>query len=176
VYSLGLLLYRISVDVLPSHPAELETLARLWGREVILTNVALFIELADSEQESQAGLSHLKQFVRHLLGLVFVDIRQADSEIGKGGSIFDIERPLPKEQQMLWEWALGSKAPSSESQETAPSRLAGQFNFDMGTIFLLATEAVRAVDTGFDLEEACRKTARLRMQGLAERVRLRAAQ
>jgi hypothetical protein len=167
---LGLILYHLSSEVLPTHPAEIETLSRLWGREVILTNVALFIEVVESDG-SQAGFWHLKLFIRHLLGLVFVDVRQANTDLGRGGSIFDVERPLPKEQQSLWEQALNGE---SGTQEMLPTRLAGRFNFDAGTICQLASQAIHGQEASFDLEEACRKTARLRMEGLAERLKLRA--
>jgi hypothetical protein len=138
----------------------------------------------------------LRRFLSRLYGLVFLDARQAEPGLGRGADIFDVERPTPQEQEAAWAAALGQPAPpqdrpSGDALNNTPAGLAALFNFDVGTIYQLARDAsygtgeagqsatrekgaadpVAAKAPLASLDEICRHTTRLRMQGLAERIR-----
>src|SRR5207247_1582847 len=73
---LGIQLYELSAEMLPSHSGELETLARLWQREVRLSSLALFLDAQEIDKlaTSFAGDSpaqKLARFVARTQGLVF---------------------------------------------------------------------------------------------------------
>ena len=155
---LGLRPYRLPVEVLPTHAAECETLARLWEREAYLLPVALYVDLGDAELPPL-----LARFLAGANGLIFVSTREALTDLGDGSTIFDVERPTPTEQEEIWAGALGRDI------GLAPAELAARFNFDAGAIYRLAEEATDATE----LEECCRRGARLHLQGLAYRVRAR---
>jgi len=141
------------------HAGEVETLARLWEREAYLLPVALYVDARDADPPPL-----LARFLARANGLILLDVREAHPGLGDGSTIFEIGRPLPREQEAAWAAALGA-APGRQ-----PTSLATLFSFDAGTIHRLAAEA----GNNGGLEAICRRTARLRMQGLAQRVEPRA--
>ena len=48
-------LYRLSVDALPTHPGDLETLARLWERDALLLPVSLYIDAEELDTDAAAS-------------------------------------------------------------------------------------------------------------------------
>jgi hypothetical protein len=161
--TLGLWLYRLAVDVLPTHAAELETLARLWEREALLLPVALYMDVRDADPPPL-----LTRFLARTNGLVFLDTREACTDLGDGSNIFDVARPTLQEQKLVWTTALGPKVGDLPT-DGLPSALVARFSFDAAAIYRLASRAQDAEE----LEARCRRSARLRMQGLAHRIQPR---
>jgi predicted nucleic acid-binding protein len=156
---LGLWLYRLPVEALPEQLAEVETLARLWEREAYLLPVALYVEVRDAEPRPLLG-----RFLARANGLIFVDLREAYADLGDGSTLFEVSLPMPKEQELLWRAAIGSRL------RKAPALLAARYNFDTAAIFRFSAEAT----TQIGLEQICRRSARLHMHGLAHRITPRA--
>jgi hypothetical protein len=137
-------LYRLPVEWLPHSASELETLARLWEREVKLQPVALYLDggdggFAGSEGGGgpEAGLS-LPRFLARLAGIVFLDTRELRPDLGRSGMSLDIAKPLNGEQAAAWSEFLGAEAAGW------PQRLAGQFSLNIPTILSIVDSAQSA--------------------------------
>jgi len=120
-HALDVSLYRLAAEMLPAHPADLETFARLWQRETALLPLGLWIDAHDLDRQSEAHATPLKRFLGRTGGILFVDAREP-WPVAAGTHLFDIEKPTPTEQRQLWIDALG------EANDGTAARLAGQFN------------------------------------------------
>jgi len=177
----GLQLFKLPVESLPAHAAELETFTRLWRRERFLSPVALYIDAYEAERAGQAGATEvsttraapLNRFLSRNQGLCFLDTREAWPGLGEAGFTFDIANPTPAEQQAEWAEALGEMAGA------APRALAGQFNLDVMTIDRVAQMALAesTANSGESKEEVfdnawrlCLSASRPRLESLAPRL------
>ena len=169
---LGLQGYRMPGELLPSQPAEIENLARLWHRESVLLPLALYIESHDS-QESGQPVDHLQlsRFLARCGTLTFLDTREPRTGVGLNSPAFDIDKPLAVEQQAAWREALG---PESEG---APEQLSAQFNLNLPAIRQIARIVLAEShpdETGLPLSDriwqACLSRTRPRLDRLAQRI------
>ncbi len=128
--ALGLYLYRLPVELLPTRAVELETLARLWQRESLLMPVALYLEAHEVDAETPTGgpASLLDRFLARSGGLFFLDVRDVQPGLGQATFTFDIAKPTPAEQQEAWTEIVGTMSPEG------PGLLAGQFNLGLPAI------------------------------------------
>jgi hypothetical protein len=168
---LGLLLYRLPVEMLPTQAAELETLARLWERESILLPVALYLDAhgADGAVAESGQTPPLQRFLIRSSGLVFLGTRDLRADLGRPHVSLDVARPTAAEQQAAWRAALGNGA------DVAPARLAGQFDLNQTTIrqitdTVLATDAEDEAAARERLWETCRIRTRPQLAQLAQRL------
>jgi ATPase family associated with various cellular activities (AAA)/Winged helix domain, variant len=171
--TLGLQLYRLPAESLPSQAAELENLARLWQRESLLLPVALYLDAHEAEKattsESSAAQGSLNRFLMRSSGLIFLDTREVWPGLGQATLALDIAKPTPAEQQAAWTKVLGS------SVGDGPALLASQFNLSLAAIQQIAqrtlNDAASNVDTIHDrLWEACLASTRPRLDTLAQRL------
>jgi hypothetical protein len=169
--ALGLSLYCLPAEVVPSQAAELETLARLWQRESHLLPIALYLNAHEVERSTEGPASSLNRFLSRSRGLLFLDTRDVWSGVGRSNLIIDVAKPTPIEQREAWTAALGPNAAN------IPAQLAGQFNLSVATIQAI-TQTVLA-DTPVDdpptvlrdrLWEACVLHTRPRLDALAQRL------
>jgi len=170
--SMGLRLYRMPAELLPSQAGEMETLARLWQRESVLLPVALYLDASSIEQIAPEGPGVLvNRFLARSSGLFFLDTREMWASLSVPSLVFDIQRPTPQEQQATWQAALDSSVGEDVSQVSA--RLASQFNLNLPTIFDIAQRA-RAETPGEALHgrlwEVCLLSTRPRLDTLAQRI------
>lgn len=133
-HRLGLTLYRLSADMLPAQPADLETLSRLWQRETLLLPVALYLDARDVDRNAEAHATPVKRFLARGGGVLFVDARET-WPVPQGSLTFDVEKPTPAEQREVWQSLLG------EEHAGDASRLAGQFNLSVVSIRRIAGQA-----------------------------------
>ena len=171
--ALGLRPYRLGLDALPTHKAELENLARLWQRESLLLPLALYIE-AESLDSAAADLgAALQGFAGHDLGLVFVGLREAPARWSGGGAVFEVAKPGMLEQCQAWRELLQIGAAGADAAGAA-QQLAGQFDLNLHDIRQAAELAVRgeaaAVPVGTRAWDACRNLTRPRLDVLAQRL------
>jgi hypothetical protein len=174
-HALGLHLYRLPTAMLPTQPAELETLSRLWQRESMLLPLALYVDATASDVETpQPGTaSPVIRLLSRLRGIVFVDTREGLSGLMEDGLSVDVAKPTPHEQKEAWAAALG------EASGAAPAQLASQFNLSLVVIDQIARRAEsEAAGSGSSLHhrlwDACLATTRPRLDALAQRVDARA--
>jgi hypothetical protein len=176
---LGLRLYRLPVELLPSSAAELETLSRLWQREYLLGPVALYLQASESaswSSESRAT-SPLGRLLERCNGVFFVDAAGEPAALaagcGRPSLVLDVARPTPAEQRAAWAAALGPQAADH------PERLASQFSLGLADIERISREALDerepdAARLSDRLWAACLVHTRPRLEPLAEHLRPRA--
>ena len=166
--SLGLELYGIAANLLPTQLSELETLERLCQRACRLLPILFYIDthLLDSMEGAARGtetIHRLNCFLNRSQGLFLVGTRDIQRSINRPSVVFDIEKPTTAEQKVIWDNVLNQLASveQPESPHTVPpdpedidpedpdqaALLASQFRLNAITIYRIAA-SVR-----FDLGE-----------------------
>jgi hypothetical protein len=133
-HRLGLTLYRLSADMLPLQPGELETLSRLWQRETLLLPIALYLDAREVDRNAEAHATPLKRFLARGGGVLFVDAKET-WPVPQGSHTFDVDKPTPAEQREVWTTLLG------EDHDGDAARLAGQFNLSVASIHRIVAQA-----------------------------------
>jgi AAA+ superfamily predicted ATPase len=196
--ALGLQLYRLPAEVLPANAAELETLARLWQRELSLKPVALYLDAYELNAETNP-FAPVQRFSAQCAGLTFLDTRSALSGVDDAVVIFDVASPTPVEQKKAWlaqlSRALNDAADTenveseSETEETNDisdalnemgeidffaAMLAGQFNLSLPVIHRVGREAAALSSDKAQLRDAVWERSlsitRPRLDRLAQRI------
>lgn len=168
--SVGLQLYRMPAMLLPTQPADIETLARLWQRESLLLPLALYLDTLGYGAEAVAAgpSSPVTRLLERMEGAVFLDAREGWLGLHKLAVTVDITKPSAAEQAAVWESALGLAAKES------PAQLAAQFNLSFPAIRQLARDALSEQTDRAPLHnrlwEACLASTRPQLDILAERI------
>jgi hypothetical protein len=153
-------LYMMPAAVLPTSPAELEGLARIWRREVRLLPVALYVDAREADRD----VASVTRFLARSSGLVFLDTREPWRSLPREPLTVDVARPTRTEQREIWREQLGD--------DDVASVLASQFHLSVPEIHRAANTASR--ETAEPLEdrlwEACRTAARPKLDLLAQRL------
>lgn len=139
--ALGVQVYQLAIEPLPTAMADQDTLLRLWQRECQLAPLALYLDVADLA----AGEIHaaaLKSLLARVGGLVFVAARDSWIDNGLHAISVEVARPTPLEQREAWQTALG------EAAAEHPQHLAGHFDFGLAPIRQVADAAL--ADAGND--------------------------
>ena len=175
----GLQLYRLPAEALPAQAAELETLARLWRRDSLLSPIALYVDAREAAGPTAADgpAPPLQRFLSRIEGMAFLDSREMQSGPDSGGvnpasHVLDIAKPTPAEQKATWAQALGAQANDS------PAMLAGQFDLNLMAIGRIARTAIAenpessASDAALHdrLWDECLAMTRPRLDALAKRL------
>jgi ATPase family associated with various cellular activities (AAA) len=130
----GLPLYRMRVELLPTHASDLETLIRLWQREIQLFPVALYldgtaIEVGNPEKSAAAALQF---FLDSIHGLFFLDVREQSAQLEQPTLSFEVAKPTPLEQLQVWKEVFG-RSPNGNA-----AQLSSQFNLNLADIQQIA--------------------------------------
>jgi len=176
--AMGLDLYILPVPSLPSNPADLEAVLRLWRREAALSSFALLLEYEDTEASDPVRASWLESIVDRTGGAVFISGRERRRLGERSGSDFEVVKPSLAEQRDLW--AAVFKRSNGEADGTIDAVVA-QFNFDSRTIYSAGSEALTNLNGdersrheekpfGVAVWDACRRQARPRLDDLAMRL------
>jgi hypothetical protein len=168
---LGLRLYRMPADILPSVAGELETLARLVEREIALWPFALYLDAHEGERSgsTDANAPPLNRFLDRTGGVCFVDTQEIRHGLNRASIMLDVSRPTQSEQQVTWRKSL------TGTTEGIAAALAGQFDIDLATIQRIAekasAESLDEVDTLTErLWNHCLLSVRPRLDRLAQRI------
>jgi hypothetical protein len=178
----------LAADHVPSTVDELETLLRLWKREICFSGFGVLLverdELAEAE-DSRAQARGLARLLERLPGPAALCERE-QSRLGHRSVATIVVGRLPTaEQRHAWHEALTDAAgerfesPDAAAIDIATDRVAAQFSMDRATIETVAVEAVAhasrlklAPDAiGTVAWDFCRARVRARLDGLAQRVR-----
>jgi hypothetical protein len=128
---LGLALYSLPVQLLPTDPRELEGLQRLWEREVILSQAALLLD-ADAYDSTDPGHERaVAWLVERLGGVLLLSSRERRPARSRPVVSFDVARPTSSEQRALWHKLLGPAAFHLNGQVDS---LVAQFNLDASAV------------------------------------------
>jgi len=141
---IGLPLYRLPIDLLPTAPTEVDLIARIVRREAVLTAVSLLIDAEDLEERTPAHVA-LTAFLGQARVLTFLGGRDVRGDLPLPSLLVDIARPTTAEQQAMWQEAL-----SGRSDEVDVSRLVAQFDLDADTIRQVTADAATAAPAPTD--------------------------
>jgi hypothetical protein len=180
--ALGLRLYRLPAEMMPTQVADLETLSRLTQRESGLVPFALYLDAQEVEKSAPAEgqAPPLGRFLAGANGVFFVATQDLRPGLGDTSVALDVAKPTSAEQRAAWAAALG------EAAGDLPERLASQFSLDLATLHRIArtTQAEPAEAPSGDpgeengladrLWDAALASARPRLEGLAQRIEPRA--
>jgi hypothetical protein len=167
----GLLLHSLPADAVPAALAEQETLRRLWERESLLSGSALLLDAtsdADRAQVASAG-----RFLDRVGGPVLLAVEEPLRTLQRPALVLDVQRPTAAEQRAIWAEAFGPLAAPADGQVEV---VVAQFDLSATAIRAAAAQAGadRAEEPAERLGEriwnACRRQARPRLDGLAERI------
>jgi SpoVK/Ycf46/Vps4 family AAA+-type ATPase len=158
------------VALLPTQPADIETLARLWQRESLLLPVGLYVNARASGMEpAESGpASLLTRLLERTDGVLFLDTRDGWHGLHKLDLSVDVGKPTPAEQEAVWQSTLGLVARDN------PAQLAAQFNLSFTRISQLAHDALSEHADQTDLKERLWQgilaSTRPQLDALAERI------
>ena len=158
-------IFRISAGRLPVNLAELETLHRLWEREAILRNAALFLEcdrLKTIDGQHEIAIDHWIELSRTPL---LVSVSDPRCEIERPMRTVEVRQPTSREQRSVWQEAIGESAYVLNGHL---DQIVSQFNFSTNTIRTTVSSLEEKSEA--NLWEACRLRARPRLQDLAQHV------
>lgn len=175
VSTLGLHLYRLPAEWLPSNATELDTLARFINRESALLPIAFYVESGEidkpaGETAESNRSSMLQRFLTRINCLVFLDTRDVRTFSTAQTIAVDVAKPTRAEQQSAWEQTLGDSAADN------PAKLAGQFNLGLVEIDRIVTSTSTESMAGDErtlherLWDECLATTRPRLDELAQRL------
>jgi hypothetical protein len=174
--ALGLGLYAMRAEDVPSSPAEREALSRLWEREAVLSRSVL---LVDCDRMEGAELARAPvPFVEGAQGMVFVTALDPVRLPRRRLVRLDVRGPSPAEQRSLWQSVLG---PSAAELNGKLGEITTQFSLGPQDIRAAGAEALDALsrrsgtELGTILWEACRSQARTHLDDLAGRIEPAAA-
>jgi hypothetical protein len=174
---LGMNLYQLRAQILPTTPHEVDILLRLWEREAALSEAALLLDCEGVERSDGVRQSTLHHFIESLGSPLFVMDRERRPDQKRLMLAFDIQTPTVQEQQALWQEMLGPTAGHLNGQA---DRLTAQFNLSAPAIQAVCVQAVGQMEgdgaaSGPEqlpamLWQACRTQARPRLDDLAQRI------
>jgi hypothetical protein len=167
--TLGLRLYRLPVELLPTHVGELETLTRLIEREIALWPFAIYLDAKELERStpSETQAPPVNRFLTRNNGICFLDTQELRHGLNRSSISLDIVRPTQAEQQTAWAATLG------EDPGHLPAALAGQFDLNIETIHRIV-ESAESGDPAKPLREQlwteCLLSVRPQLDRLAQRI------
>ncbi len=169
---LGLNLHALAVAAVPTAPAELEGLIRIWEREAVLSGSALFLDAAELDAGDAARESAVARLTEELRGPLLIALRERRPARQRPVLAFDLRAPSSEEQRALWRSALGPAAAEVNGQLDA---IVSQFSLGAAGIRSAAAQAAgplaeQAADAGPLLWDACRAQSRPRLESLAQRI------
>jgi hypothetical protein len=170
---LGMKLYSISANLLPTSPADLDNLAHLWERESTLLNSALLIEADVIEASDAARIQAVAWLVDHMDAAVLISVRERNRALQRTFVTYEVRKPSTSEQRELWRSTLG---PEGARLNGEIDNIVAQFNLGAHAIRAAGTEALRYTASTPEAEldrtvwKICRTYARPKMEDLAQRI------
>lgn len=169
-------LYRIQLELLPTQSTELETIIRLWQRELRLFPVALFLDgqRLEGGPNAERSTALLHTFLESLHALCFIDVQENSLQLDQPTLSLDIAKPTPIEQQQKWQQVIGVP--------TSAALLASQFSLNLtdieqiGTTVKTEQEMAEGAETDLatHLWQTCLVRTRPQLDALAQRLETKA--
>jgi hypothetical protein len=170
----GMNLYRISAQAIPQDGRELQTLLRLWQREVVLCDRALLVDCDGLSHDEAARESALHQWLEEIGSIVMVSSRDRLRLPQRPTLTVEVNKPTLTEQTALWKAALGEHQAEVNGHVEA---LVSQFDL---TSTAIAAAAIAATThppihpsthpLPTRLWDICRLQSRPRLDELAQRI------
>jgi len=163
---LGVRLFAIACEDLPSTPDEIEAMAALWQREAALLDGALLIECRDTAEPA----ANVRRFIERVGGVTLSATREP-MVLERADWRFRIDKPSHHDQIDLWWQTLGEGA---ERYGDALTAVASEFRLSTRDIERAGAELAQAQDSSeppeASLWRVCRGLQGRRIDGLARRI------
>jgi ATP-dependent 26S proteasome regulatory subunit len=166
---LGLHIYRLPSGLVSPQTGDLETLARLWERESLLSPVVLYLDAQEGDHVGPGDLEAalVTRFMLRANSFLFLATRDTWVSSGRPSLTLDIGKPTSAEQRAAWSAAIGSGA------NDTPALLSAQFNLNLAAIRQIGHDVLAGTTNGSGslherLWNACQASVRPRMEGLAQ--------
>lgn len=165
---LGLSLYSMSAEAIPTDNDRLNLVKCLWEREWQLNDRVLLVDcdaLETPEAARESAVARLIESINCPLIVTSIDRRRQRQRLLV---TFDINPPIPEEQRAIWRNALGATAESLNGQiET----LVSNFTLSSTEIYAACLKIHGEDENNFQqLWETCRDRARPRLDELSQRI------
>jgi len=168
---MGLPLFSIPAEHVPSGAAELDGLVRLWEREAMLTSSVLYLDADGVDRADARGVWHLMRFVERLHTPLIVSSQTPWRFAYPAAKTLEVRRPTVEEQRCTWQATLDRAGAEVNGQV---QELASQFNLPAGAIQSSVADAMESAQQGRQFVEslwdATRAYARPRLDDLAQRI------
>ena len=171
---LGMGLYRLDANLIPTEPEEIEGILRLWEREALLRKSVLFMDWDESAEGPQESSGALRLIGRSAFPLIISS--QTNRPIKTRPTVyFDLKNPTRDEQKEIWKDLL----PSTGSEVAWMAEgMASEFDMSTRSIraasLALHTRPISQVSSAqlsaLPLREACIAVSRPKLDGLAQRI------
>lgn len=179
--SLGLVLHLLPALAIPHEPRELEALARLWEREMVLSNAALMVECGELDLADPGRESAITRFVEKVGGAVILAGRERRLLPNRPLVVLEVSRPDKEEQRTLWQAVLATTGKVSSNMNGRLDGLVTQFSLNTRTVHAACADALGSTtdDDGNGpsadeltkaLWQACRVQARPKLENLAQHI------
>lgn len=180
--ALGIRMYSIRAEDIPSALTERESLSRLWEREAVLNGSGLLVECDDTDNAELTKT--LLPFVENLQGMLIVTGRNPLRTRRRTVFHLEVKKPTVEEQFALWREAV---SPMAGNLNGIFASLVSQFNFDARSILAAGAEALGGMEPDSAapsvspkrieerLWDSCRSHARPRLDDLAHHIEPAAA-
>lgn len=166
------------IERLPVSTIDLEDFAHLWQRDSVLFGLALILEAQDADgQQRTSSVSRLLRLFSSVSTPIFVATREPFGLASVNDVCIDVVGPSVKEQFTAWEQALPN---GIEQKARLAGELSRQFTLDRATVRDAVAVVLQQKDgdtnAGFSklLRRECRVRTRPKLEGLAQRVDVRA--
>jgi len=168
---IGVNLFCLPADVIPTNAAEMEALARLWEREAALTSSALYIDAEIVDRTDARTVTAVSRLLERLNGGVLLGSCERWRPLRRSMLTLDVHKPTAQEQRTLWQAALGDAHVHLNGHIHS---LVSQFNLGPSAIHAAVREALSASADGSvlmaELWNAGRAQSRPRLDDLAQRI------
>ena len=166
---LGLNLWQMEGEFIPSKYDEIEALIRVWCREAALLDSGLYISAEDVEPASQ---KIIRRFIEQIPGPVFIGVREPWTSMKLQTFSFQIKKPTKVEQQKLWSTLLAMGLGEPDQKEI--SKITGQFNLSAQSIHESSKTAFQLSKNNSEvyktLWDTCRTVNRPKLSELAQEI------
>lgn len=159
-------LHKLSAQILPSSPTELEVLVLLLRREIAIGDLAVLLDCEDLDPSDTARVQAVQHFVARFSAPLLLSAVDRQRLRQRTSLHLEIPKPSTSEQRDLWQRTLSPEAVS----EIEP--VIAQFNLSSHDIHAIAAETGR--DSG-QLWKTAKSHARPKLDELASRLELRAS-
>jgi hypothetical protein len=166
--------WRVKAAWLPSAPADIDDIAKLWQRETLLSPMLLVLDAQDVNDDREMEVARA---ARRLLSRLVADallMTRLAWQVGEASPLtLDVAPATPSEQLEAWERAL---KPVSGGSALAP-QLAAQFSLDIQTIERIASAIIaeKSKNAAGRIWEECCFVLRPALDTLAQRITVKSS-
>jgi hypothetical protein len=140
--NLGLNLYRMNANYIPSSLNEAHSLIRLWEREAVLSSSALLLDSSSIDKSDESKMNVIHQFIKYLGSALIISSRESLRTLKKNAITIYLDKPAIEEQRMIWKCAF---AEHSNDDEKNIDLLVSQFSMSASAIQSSVSNAIRNI-------------------------------